>query len=423
MNKEEKARKIDEVIGKIDNFKMVSILRNLIRIPSFTGEEKMKADYVAKEMERLGLEVIETYIDYPKGRRNVLGIMRNDGRGESLMLCAHLDTRFPREQEQFTNFETRIEGDRIYGNGTGDSMSPLAAIFGALDAVKRAGVKLKGDVIFLASSDEMCFKEGALLLEENGITVDKCLIGEATDLDIGIVHTGKAELEIKTVGKSGYEIGVYAERMGQEVINAILSMNTIINYLRQMVKEDPYFQKNHPLLLGKGAALNIGTIIGGSTGDGDPTRRPGRKPGEFGLAKRTPEYCYLRVGVRYWPGQTAQEFYDVVRKYLAKAKVEDSSVEAEVNLYLDHGNEPYEIHPDTEIVQKMKSSIKHVLGKDPKLIGNIYSTEAPFFKRAGMEVVWCAPGMGRVGGNEYVTKKELLDTCKIYTAAIINICT
>lgn len=283
MNQEEKAMKIDEVIGKIDNFKMVSILRNLVRIPSFTGEEKRKADYVAKEMERLGLEGIETYIDYPKGRRNVLGIMRNDGGGESLMLCAHLDTRFPREQEQFTKFETRMEGDMIYGNGTGDSMSPMAAIFGAFDAVKRAGVKLKGDIILLASADEMCFKEGALLLEENGITVDKCLIGEATDLDIGIVHTGKAELEIKTVGKTGYEIGVYAERMGQEVINAILSMNTIINYLRQMVKEALYFQKTHPLLPGKGAALNVGTIIGGGTGDGDPTRRPGRKPGELGL--------------------------------------------------------------------------------------------------------------------------------------------
>ena len=82
MDEKEKARKIDETIRKIDNFKMVSILRNLVGIPSYTGEEKMKADYVTTEMERLDLEVIETYIDYPMGRRNVLGIMRGVGGGK-----------------------------------------------------------------------------------------------------------------------------------------------------------------------------------------------------------------------------------------------------------------------------------------------------------------------------------------------------
>jgi acetylornithine deacetylase/succinyl-diaminopimelate desuccinylase-like protein len=412
----------EKVGGMVDEFKTVSILRNLIRIPSYTGEEKAKADYVAKEMERTGLEVIETYIDFENGRRNVLGIIRGDGTGQSLMLCAHLDTHYPR-LEEVGGHDARIEGDRIYGIGTGDSMTPMAAMFGAVDAIKRAGIPLKGDLIFLTTADEMCFKEGAFLLEENGIRADYCVMGEATDLDIGIVHSGKAEVEIKTIGKSGYEIGAYAKRMGQKVSNAILSMNTIINYLLKMEKEDPYFQKTHPLLPGQGAALNIGAIIGGSTGDGDPTRRPGRKPGQFGLAKRTPQYCYLRVNARYWPGQTAEEFHETIKKWVDKAKAEDSSIEAEVNLYLSHGNDPFEISPDADVVQLMKKSIKHVLGKEPKLVGNIYSTEGPFYQRAGMEFVWCCPGMMRIGTDEYVTREELMNIAKIYTAMAINTCT
>lgn len=412
----------EKVGGMVDEFKTVSILRNLIRIPSYTGEEKAKADYVAKEMERTGLEVIETYIDFENGRRNVLGIIRGDGTGQSLMLCAHQDTHYPRLGE-VGGHDARIEGDRIYGIGTGDSMTPMAAMFGAVDAIKRSGIPLKGDLIFLTTADEMCFKEGACLLEENGIRADYCVMGEATDMDIGIVHSGKAEVEIKTIGKSGYEIGAYAKRMGQEVSNAILSMNTIINYLLKMEKEDPYFQKTHPLLPGQGAALNIGAIIGGSTGDGDPTRRPGREPGQFGLAKRTPQYCYLRVNARYWPGQTAEEFYETIKTWVDKAKAEDSSIEAEVNLYLSHGNDPFEISPDADVVQLMKKSIKHVLGKEPKLVGNVYSTEGPFYQRAGMEFVWCCPGMMRIGTDEYVTREELMNTTKIYTAMAINTCT
>lgn len=414
--------KYEKIVGTIDEFKTVSILRNLIRIPSYTGEEKAKADYVAKEMERIGLEVIETYIDFANGRRNVLGIIRGDGTGKSLMLCAHLDTHWPRLGE-IGGHDARIEGDRIYGIGTGDSMTPMAAMFATADAIKRLGIPLKGDLIFLTTADEMCFKEGAHLLEENGIRADYCVMGEATNLDIGIVHTGKAEIEIKTIGKSGYEIGAYAERMGQQVSNAILSMNTIINYLLKMEKEDPYFQKTHPLLPGKGAAINIGTIIGGSTGDGDPTRRPGREQGQFGLAKRTPQYCYLRVNARYWPGQTAEEFYETVRKWVDKAKADDSSIEAEVNLYLSHGNDPFEISPDSQVVEIMKKSISQVLGKEPKLVGNIYSTEGPFYKRAGMQFVWCCPGMMRIGTDEYVTREELMNITKIYAAMAVNCCT
>lgn len=417
----ERLSKIDKVIGMIDEFKTVSILRNLIRIPSYTGEERVKADYVSKQMERMGLEIIETYLDYATGRRNVLGILRGNGTGKSMMLCAHLDTHWPRLGEKGSH-DARVEGDRIYGIGAGDSMAPMASMFGAVDAIKRSGVPLKGDLIFLASADEMCFKEGAFLLEENGIKADYCVMGEATDLDIGIVHTGKAEIEIKTLGRSAYEIAAYAERMGQKVTNAVLSMNTIINYLRKMVKDDPYFQVTHPLLPGKGAALNIGAIIGGSTGDGDPTRRPGREPGQFGLAKRTPQFCYLRVGVRYWPGQTAEAFYETVKRWVEKAKAEDPSIEAELDLYLTHGNDPFEISPDAEVVQIMKRSITHVLGKEPKCMGNVYSTEGPYYQRAGMQFCWCSPGMMRIGTDEYVTRKELMDTAKIYTAAAIQAC-
>jgi acetylornithine deacetylase/succinyl-diaminopimelate desuccinylase-like protein len=168
--------------------------------------------------------------------------------------------------------------------------------------------------------------------------------------------------------------------------------------------------------------LNIGAIIGGSTGDGDPTRRPGRGAGQFGLAKRTPQYCNLRLNARYWPGQTAQEFYETVKKWVDKAKAEDQSIDAEVEMYLSHGNDPFEISPDAEVVQYLKEAITHVLGKEPKLIGNIYSTEGPFYQRAGMQFVWCSPGMMRVGTDEYITREELMKTVKIYTAMALNCC-
>lgn len=416
---EDKKLRIDKTIEMLDEFKIVSILRNLIKIPSYTGQESKKADYIVKEMERRGLEVIETYLDYDHGRRNIIGILRGNGTGKSLMLCAHHDTRWPAVGETGQH-QARVEGDKIYGIGVEDSMSPTAVMFGVVDAIKRAKIQLKGDLIIMSSVDEMCFKDGARLLEENGIKADYCIMGESTDFDIGIVHTGKAEVEIRVTSKvaSLYEIAAKAEHMGQKLTNPILAMHTIINYLLKMKKEDPFFQKTHPLLPGKGAAINIGTIIGGSAGDGDPTRRPGREQGQFGLAKRIPTYCYLRVGVRHWPGQTAKEFLEIIKKWVDKAAKENPSIETEVELYLDNGNDPFEISEDAEFVQIMKEVIRYSIKKEPKLVGTIFSTEGPYYQRAGMQFVYCSVPEHSIIG-EYVTKEELMKLAKIWTAAAV----
>lgn len=422
---EGKRLQIDKAIGKLDEFKIVSILRNLIQIPSYTGQESKKADYIVKEMERRGLEIIETYIDYEHGRRNIMGILRGNGTGKTLMLCAHHDTRWPAVGETGQH-QARVEGDKIYGIGTEDSMPPTAVMFGVVDAIRRANIQLKGDLIILSSVDEMCFKDGARILEENGIKADYCIMGEPSDFGIGIVHTGKAEVEIRVSSKvmSLSEIAARAELiMGQKVVNPILAMCTIIDYLRKMKEVDPFFQKTHPLLKGKGAAINIGSIIGGSVGDGDPTRRPGREQGQFGLSKRMPTYCYLRVGARHWPGQTAKEFLTTVKKWVDKAMKDIEgygSLETEVELYLDNGNDPFEISENADIIKIMKEVTKYATTKESKCVGDIFSTEGPYYQRAGMQFTWCSVPAASVMG-ECVTKKDLMKLAKIWTTAAVTI--
>lgn len=415
----EKRVLVDKALDALDEFKLISILRNLIMIPGYNGHEDRKADYVLREMERRDLEIVENYIDVERNRRNVIGILRGEGTGKTLMLCAHHDTRWPHDGESGQH-EARVEDDMIYGLGTGDSMPPTAVMFAVVDAIKRANIKLKGDLILLSSADEMCFKDGARILEENGIKADYCIMGEATDFNIGVVHSGKAEVEITTRGRlpKTYDIAVFAERMGEHPVNAILSMNTIINYLRRAQKEDPFFQQTHPLLPGKGAAINFGTIIGGSRGDGDPTKNPGRGENDFGLAKRVPTWCKMRVGARHWPGQTAEEYRDTIQKWVDKAKEENPDIDATVELYLDHGNDPFVCPEDAEIVGIMRKVIKHSIDKDPDLVGMIFSSEGPFYQRAGMEFVYCCPpSRGSIG--EYITKEELMKLARIWTAAAV----
>lgn len=424
--KEVERGKWDEVLSKMDEFKLITICRNLVKIPSYLGQEEAKADYVANELRNFGVEVIEMSLPTgdAAGRRNVLGILRGNGTGKSLLTGAHLDTFSPAEG-QLHPHDGVIEDGKIYGKGTGDSHANLAAFMEAMDAIKRSGVTLKGDLILAATADELGLKLGAKAILDSGIKADMCLWGDASEspLNIYICNTGKVEVEIRTSGASGFPLAAFAERLRMKTVNAVVSMNKIINYLFMMVKEEPYFHKKHPLLPGEGAGFYIGPIIGGSNGFGDPVRKAGASPGGYGLAHPVPTWCRLRVGARYWPGETAEEFVALVNKWINKAKAEDPSIEAEAECYLDGGNVPWETSPDAEIVKILRKSIKSVHGKEPKCSGFIASGEITFYSQAPMDCVWYGCNMRVRAKDEHVTIKELTDLCRVYIIAILEVCT
>lgn len=410
-----------KAIGFIDEFKVISFLRNLVKIPSYLGQEVEKANYVTRELERMGVEIVDTILGPSTERRNVLGIIRGTGGGKSILCGAHLDTCWPVEGQEEIAHEAIVKDGKIYGLGVGDSMTAMAAFLGAIDAIKRSGVQLKGDAIFLFSVDELGPKKGALLLEESRIKADMCLIGETTgDFDIGVTHSGKVEVEITVRGMMQTLLQGYGEKAGLKVVNAVNAMARVISYLEQMVAEEPYFHQKHPRLPGEGAAFYIGPIVGGNTGYGSPYVRPGR---EHGLASPPAIWCKLRCGCRYWPGQTPEEFVNLVKKWVEKARAAYPGFEASVECYLEHGNTPIDTPEDAEIVRILQKTIPAVTGRKPNLIGCVYSTEGPFYERAGAPTAWTAPGSLRMGRpDEHVTIKELIDCCKIYTATVVEAC-
>jgi acetylornithine deacetylase/succinyl-diaminopimelate desuccinylase-like protein len=420
-----KEEKWDEIISKVDRFKVVNTVRNAIKIGGDLTNEAEKADWVVREMERRGMEVIETIIDPAIRRRSVVGILRGDGTGKSLILSAHLDVHTAPPELKNIEREAIVKDGKIYGVGAGDSMTGMGAIFGAIDAVKRGNVQLKGDVVMLCAVDELCYKEGIRTIMENGLKADMAIIEVATNFDIATCHTGKVELEVRTKGEAPFEVTAYGDRAVKKSTNAIVSMNKIISSLLQMVEKEPYFHKTHPLLPGEGAGFTIASIIGGSHGYGEPTMKIGIKSDEHASAKRAATWCKMRVSARFWPGETAQEFIDLVNKWIDKTKAQDPSVEAEVEVYMNEPlHIPLELSPDEEIVKALRKATKHVLGRESKIAGQAWSTEAPYYQQLGIPAVGFGPGpLSQGNPDEHVSIEDLMNCSKIFTAAILEVCT
>jgi acetylornithine deacetylase/succinyl-diaminopimelate desuccinylase-like protein len=136
----------------------------LVEIPSPSGKEQARAAYIKAEMTKLGLSDIKV-----DDLLNVSGVRKGTGGGPTVVFCAHMDTVFP----EGTDVTVKREGDTLSAPGVGDDTSNLMATLEMFRALDRGGVTTKGDLIFLASSQEELGLVGAKhWLEKSGYSPD-----------------------------------------------------------------------------------------------------------------------------------------------------------------------------------------------------------------------------------------------------------
>jgi acetylornithine deacetylase len=137
---------------KIDRDYLFATLRELIQInsvnPTLAGSGKGEAeiaDYVARALEGLGLEVHR--FEPEPGRISVTGTRRGSGGGKSLMLNAHYDTVGIEGMED--PFSGKASDGKMFGRGAYDMKGSLAAQMAAVKALCDSGTELRGDMAAL----------------------------------------------------------------------------------------------------------------------------------------------------------------------------------------------------------------------------------------------------------------------------------
>jgi acetylornithine deacetylase/succinyl-diaminopimelate desuccinylase-like protein len=88
-------------------------------------------------------------------RMNFVARLRGNGKGRPLLLMAHADV-VPVDRSQWTvdPFSAENRGGFIYGRGTQDDKSLLAAELAVMVEIKRRNIKLGRDLILLSEADE-----------------------------------------------------------------------------------------------------------------------------------------------------------------------------------------------------------------------------------------------------------------------------
>ena len=268
-----------KIISAVDSLAddIIGFTRRLVAEKSVLGAEASVVDVMEQELSGLGLAPRRIPIvpdklrecpgfapvpwTYDEGRENLVAVRPADAEGgKSALFNGHLDVVSPEPVEFWDRdpFDPVIKDGWLYGRGSGDMKSGVAAMTYAVRAVDRAGFGLKAPVTVNAVIEEECCGNGALASVLDGCDAEAVLIPEPFGPVIYAAQVGVLWFKVKV---KGVPVHVQAAPAGT---NAIEKSYLLISALRRLEEElnqadrpAEYRGLNHPL------NLNIGIFNGG----------------------------------------------------------------------------------------------------------------------------------------------------------------
>jgi acetylornithine deacetylase/succinyl-diaminopimelate desuccinylase-like protein len=127
--------------------------RALVQIDTTAGRETLAVDYLRKVLEAEGISTRTVALD--PNRANLVARLKGNGSKRPLLILAHTDVvAVQRDKWPVDPFGAVIKDGYIWGRGSKDDKPVLAANLMTMLMLKRLGVQLDRDVIFLAESGE-----------------------------------------------------------------------------------------------------------------------------------------------------------------------------------------------------------------------------------------------------------------------------
>jgi acetylornithine deacetylase len=163
------------------------------------------------------------------------------GPGPSLALVSHLDTVPAGAGWTRDPFTPLIEGNRLYGRGSGDAKASVAAmLLAAHDLAERGRPDAGRVLVVLGYGEETKHTSMERAVDRIG-HVDAAVIGEPTNLDVAVAQRGLMMVDLVAKGDQGH--AAYAAGNGSSVVNAAVVL------AQDLVKLGSLFSERvHPVL-------------------------------------------------------------------------------------------------------------------------------------------------------------------------------
>lgn len=401
--------------------KAIRLLQDMVAIPSVTGDEAAIQKFVAGYMEGIGLDVDMWETDWEElkkhpgyrpvdrgyeGRPNIVGTRKGTGGGRSLLLNGHTDVIPVGNGEGWSDnpWSAAIKDGRIYGRGSCDMKSGVAAHMLAVELLKEAGVKLKGDVYINVVIDEEVSGHGTLDTVIRGYKADAGISGETSDLHVQPACIGRIWFQIDVQGKpAGIQqryLGISAIDLGNKIVKAV-----------QELEDHRVATVRHPLY--PNALDSLPCIIG--------SFQAGNYPSAF------PASAVLKGSIGTVPGEDHEGVKQSLVDKIAEVAAADEWMRDHppVVRFVGYDAQASEIDREHPIVTLLSDTYRSVTGKEPIISGRQGAADTRFLNQyAATPTVIFGPGSTAVmhANDEYVSIDDYMTAIKVMALCIMDWC-
>ncbi len=400
---------------------IISFLQKLIQQPSVQGNEKGVQQIVINKLNDLGLTVdvwdpchqdlaTSPYFipsrDSYEGSPNVVGVLKGQGGGKSIILNGHIDVvpEGDRTKWKHDPFSGKIEDGKMYGRGTTDMKGGNVALLLAMEAIIQSGIKLKGDVIFQSVIEEESGGVGTLATLLRNYTADAALIPEPTNMKLFIKQQGSMWFRVTIEGLSAhagtrYE-GVSAIEKAWKIHQGIL----MLEKKRNDLVNDPLYS-HIPIPI----PINVGKIQGGS------------------WPSSVPDLVTMEGRIGVGPHETMQDVKNQLTDHLASLCAEDEWLKDHPVKVEFFGGQwvPNAVETDHPFATLMQENFETVYQRKIRIEASPWGTDAGLLGQVGgIPALVIGPGETKVAHypNEYIEIKEILQAARLFALTLITWC-
>ena len=360
--------------------------RNPSLVPGAPGERAV-AELLAGVLDDWGLRV-EVH-EALAGRPNVVARVGKPG-GRSLMFNGHLDV-VGVEGMTHAPWDAAEWGDRIYGRGSSDMKSGIAAMCAA---AARVASEIDGEVIVAAVADEEYESAGTRSLIERGVRADAAIVTEPTGLAIMPAHLGFVWIDVTTHGRaahgSRWDLGVDAIRHAGLVLAELDRLDA-----------DELPKRRHALL-------------------GRPSVHASMISGGIGMSTY-PDKCTIQIERRTIPGESPELVRQEIESICERAGDRRENFRAETSVTF--AQEPSDVATDAPIVTALQGALRDS-NEEVRIQGMTAWTDAALLNRAGIPAICFGPGdIGLAhAAEEYVIVDEIERATRVLERLALQWC-
>lgn len=413
-------------------------LQEIIQIPTVEGNEEQVAVKIQKCLKKSNINCI--FDKCAPGRANLVAFLNDNFDKPSLLYNGHMDivSADPNDPWEFGDpFSGGLKDNKIYGRGSTDMKSGLAAMMFALKVLKDLNFKTSSNLIFNAVCDEetgkslgtdRCVK--TILKDYN---INFSIIGEFTGYNplpkcIFFAEKGRFQLEITIFGEGGHA------SMPFTATNPILEVPLLITIIPKIMEhlpdQDPPMSFDQLKRITEPYLVNI-----------DIDKREAFYKGLRALTESTyaitvvrageqpntiPNKCSIIIDFRLLPGHTKEMILSPLKTTIKNVFGFNESRKPYAKLKVKADNQS-SIFPDWEIsepVELLSEIVEDVYNKPPVKMMYPATTDAEYLRTSVErqpplcpQTVLFGPGDISLAHeiNEYVEFTDYLNSIKVYT--------